>query len=85
MAFNLEDATLAKREVRQALAYATEPRRNYPISFCAARRVSPTVRCPQTAGPMSPAFDRYEYDPQQAERLLDAAGFPRDPELVGCA
>jgi peptide/nickel transport system substrate-binding protein len=82
LAFNLDDATLARREVRQALAYATN--RDEIIRYLYRGQAHPADGpLPASSWAYEPAIRRYEYDPQQAERLLDAAGFPRDPQSGG--
>ncbi len=76
IAFNLDDAVLGKREVRQALAYATN--REEIIRYLLRGEAHPADGpLPQSSWAYEPGIQRYEYDPQQAERLLDAAGFPR--------
>lgn len=76
IAFNLDDATLAKREVRQALAYATN--REEIIRYLYRGQAHPADGpLPKSSWAYEPGIRQYEYDPQQAERLLDAAGFPR--------
>lgn len=76
LAFNLDDAVLAKREVRQALAYATN--REEIIQYL-YRGQAHTADGPLPGNNWAyePGIRRYAYDPQAAERLLDAAGLPR--------
>ena len=76
--FNLDDPLLAKREVRQALAWATDREQiiRYLLRGQARLADSPL---PTNSWAYSPDIAHYDYDPQQAERLLDAAGFPRIP------
>ena len=82
IAFNLDDAALAKREVRQALAYATN--REEIIQYLYRGQAHPADGpLPKSSWAYEPGIRRYEYDPQQAERLLDAAGFPRQAETGG--
>ncbi len=82
IAFNLDDAALAKREVRQALAYATN--REEIIQYLYRGQAHPADGpLPKSSWAYEPGIRRYEYDPQQAERLLDAAGYPRQPETGG--
>jgi peptide/nickel transport system substrate-binding protein len=82
IAFNLDDAVLAKRDVRQALAYATN--REEIIQYLYRGQAHPADGpLPKSSWAYEPGIRRYEYDPQQAERLLDAAGFPRRPETGG--
>lgn len=82
LAFNLEDATLSRREVRQALAYATN--REEIIQYLYRGQAHPADGpLPASSWAYEPGIRRYPYDPQQAERLLDAAGFPRQPARGG--
>ncbi len=82
IAFNLDDAALSKREVRQALAYATN--REEIIRYLYRGQAHPADGpLPQSSWAYEPGIRRYEYDPRQAERLLDAAGFPRRAEADG--
>ncbi|HTC62860.1 MAG TPA: ABC transporter substrate-binding protein [Candidatus Saccharimonadales bacterium] len=82
LAFNLENATLAKREVRQALAYATN--RDEIIKFLYRGQARPADGpLPNSSWAYDPDIRKYGYDPQQAEQLLDAAGFPRHAAMGG--
>jgi len=76
LAFNLENGTLAKREVRQALAYATN--RDEIIKYLYRGQARPADGpLPNSSWAYDPDIRKYGYDPQRAEELLDAAGFPR--------
>jgi peptide/nickel transport system substrate-binding protein len=82
IAFNLDDATLAKREVRQALAYATN--RDEIIRYLYRGAAHPADGpLPASSWAYEPGIRRYDYDPQQAERLLDSAVLPRQAGLGG--
>jgi peptide/nickel transport system substrate-binding protein len=73
---NLEDPLLARREVRQALAYATD--RNAIIQYLLRGQAHPASGIlPPNHWAYEPAVRQYPYDPARAEQLLDAAGFPR--------
>ena len=76
IAFNLEYPVLAKREVRQALAYATN-REEIIRYLYRGQAHSADGPLPKSSWAYEPGIQRYEYDPHHAERLLDAAGFPR--------
>jgi peptide/nickel transport system substrate-binding protein len=73
---NLEDPILAKREVRQALAYATDRESLVKFLLRGEARLASGILPPNHW-----AYDgdvkEYGYDPAEAERLLDAAGFRR--------
>ena len=82
VAFNFDDPALARREVRQALAYATNREEIVRYLYRGQAHL--------TDGPLPPnswAYDpeiaHFGFEPQKAEQLLDAAGFPRKPENGG--
>jgi peptide/nickel transport system substrate-binding protein len=81
LAFNFEDPILAKREVRQALAYATD--RATIIKYLLRGQARPAQ---SLLLPNHWAFDadvqQYDFDPAHAERLLDAVGYPRGADGV---
>ena len=72
---NLEDPALAKKEVRQALAYATDRESLVKYLLRGQARLASGILPPNHW-----AYERqvreYPYDPAEAGRLLDAAGFP---------
>jgi peptide/nickel transport system substrate-binding protein len=73
---NLEDSALSKKELRQALAFATD--RESLIKYLLrgfARSASGVL--PPNHWAHEPNVAQYLYDPARAEKLLDAAGFPR--------
>ena len=81
LAFNFEDPILAKREVRQALAYATD--RATIIKYLLRGQARPAQ---SLLPPNHWAFDadvqQYDFDPAHAESLLDAVGYPRGADGV---
>jgi len=83
LAFNFEDPVLAKREVRQALAYATD--RATIIKYLLRGQARPAQ---SLLPPNHWAFDgdvqKYDFDPGLAEKMLDAAGYPRGRMACGC-
>ncbi len=76
ISFNFEDPILAHREVRQALAYATDRASLVKYLLHGQARLATSLLPPHHW-----AFDaevaQYGYDPARAEQLLDAGGFPR--------
>ncbi len=81
LGMNMEDAILKHREVRQALAYATD--RETLIKYLLrdeAKLASGLL--PPNHWAYEPVVQKYGYDPEKAEKLLDAAGFPRKSEGV---
>jgi peptide/nickel transport system substrate-binding protein len=78
---NFRDPILARKEVRQALAYATD--RESLVSYLLhgqARLASGIL--PPNHWAYEGEVKRYGYDPSEAEKLLDAAGFPRGADGV---
>lgn len=81
VAMNFDDPILEHREVRQALAYGTD--RDSLIRYLErgqARAASGLL--PPNHWAYEPSVKEYPYDPAQAERMLDAAGFPRGADGV---
>ncbi len=81
VAFNFEDPILAHREVREALAYATD--RATIIQYLLRGQARPASGLlPPNNWAYEPDVKQYPYDPARAEQLLDAAGFPRRADGV---
>jgi peptide/nickel transport system substrate-binding protein len=81
VAFNFDDPVLAHREVRQALAYATD--RATLIRYLLRGEARPASSLlPPNHWAYEPNVTHYDYDPKRAEMLLDAAGFPRGADGV---
>jgi peptide/nickel transport system substrate-binding protein len=79
IAFNFDDPMLARKEVRQALAYATD--RTALIRYLLRGQARPaTSLLPPNHWAYEPNVKRYDYDPGQAEKLLDSAGFSKGPD-----
>lgn len=76
LAFNCEDPILAKRQVRQALAYATDREEMVRTLLRGEARVADGLLPPGNWA-YEPDTQKYNYDPARAEQLLDQAGFPR--------
>jgi peptide/nickel transport system substrate-binding protein len=76
VAFNLDDPILANRDVRQALAEATDRPEIVKYLLRDQARIADGP-LPPNSWAYEPDIARYPYDPHAAERLLDAAGFPR--------
>jgi peptide/nickel transport system substrate-binding protein len=76
LGFNLEDAILAKREVRQALAFATDRDALIRYLLRGQARIASGI-LPPNHWAYEPNVAQYTLDPARAERFLDAAGFPR--------
>jgi len=81
VAFNFEDPVLARREVRQALAHATD--RATIIRYLLRGLARPaTSLLPPNHWAYEPDVRQYDFDPAHAELLLDAAGYHRGPDGV---
>jgi peptide/nickel transport system substrate-binding protein len=78
---NLEDAILAKKEVRQALAYATDRESLVRYLLRGEARLASGI-LPPNHWAFEGDVRKYGYDPAEAERLLDAAGFRRGADGV---
>lgn len=79
IACNLDDPVLAHREVRQALAYATDRMTIIQYLLRGQARIANGL-LPPNHWAYEPGVAHYDYDPARAEQLLDAAGFPRQTE-----
>ena len=80
--FNFDDPVLAKREVRQALALATN--RQEIIRYLLRGQARPTNGpLPPNSWAYEPDIAHFAYSPGRAEELLDRAGFPRRAEHGG--
>jgi peptide/nickel transport system substrate-binding protein len=78
VAFNFDDTILARREVRQALAFATDRPALLTHLLRGQAHVADSLLPPNHwAYSPAPPESSYVYSPARAERLLDAAGFPR--------
>ena len=82
ISFNFDNIVLARREVRLALAHATNREEIVRYLYRGQARLAD--------GPLPPNSWAYEpdiahmgFDPQQAEQLLDSAGYPRRAESSG--
>ncbi len=73
---NMTDGVLAHREVRQALAFATDRAGLIRYLLHGEARVATGI-LPPNHWAYEGDVAQYPYDPARAEQLLDAAGFPR--------
>ncbi len=81
LAFNLRDPLLKDVRVRQAIACAID--RDLIITTLMRGHAQPAVSLlPQSHWAWSGDVARYDYDPQRAEQLLDAAGHQPDGKGV---
>jgi peptide/nickel transport system substrate-binding protein len=76
LGLNLEDAVLSNREVRQALAFATDREALIRYLLHGQAKLAASA-LPPDHWAAEPNVAQYAYDPARAEQLLDAAGFPR--------
>jgi len=81
LGFNLEDPILAHREIRQALALATD--REALIRYLLHGQAKLAAGAlPPVHWAADPNVLQYPYTPARAEQVLDAAGFPRKRDGV---
>jgi peptide/nickel transport system substrate-binding protein len=78
---NLEDPILKKKEVRQGLAYATDREALVKYLLRDQARLASGI-LPPNHWAYEDDVKKYAFDPAEAERLLDAAGFPRGADGV---
>jgi peptide/nickel transport system substrate-binding protein len=76
LGFNLEDSILAKREVRQALAFATDREALIQYLLHGEARIASGI-LPPNHWAYESNVAQYALDPARAETILDGAGFPR--------
>ncbi len=76
LGFNLDDAILARREVRQALAYATDREALIRYLLHGQARIATGI-LPPNHWAYEAGVAQYSLDTARADALLDAAGFPR--------
>jgi peptide/nickel transport system substrate-binding protein len=76
LAFNLDDPVLARREVRQALAYATDRKTIVQYLLRGQARLADSL-LPPNHWAYNGNLAHYDYDPARASQLLDTAGYPR--------
>src|SRR5262249_33679167 len=81
IAFNFSDPVLAKREVRQALAYATDRASLVEYLLRGEARLAGSL-LPPNHWAYEPNVQQYGYDPAKAQQLLDAAGYRAGPDGV---
>ena len=81
IAINMDDPILAHREVRQALAFATN--RDSLIQYLLRGEARPAASLlPPNHWAYEPSLKQYANDANRAEQLLDAAGYPRGKDGV---
>lgn len=81
MAFNLRDPILKALRVRQALAYAIDRQTIVHYLLNDSARLSDSVLPPEHWA-YDPDVAHYPFDPDKANALLDAAGYPRKKDGV---
>lgn len=81
LAFNFDDPVLSKRDVRQALAYATDRATIVEHLMRGQARLAASL-LPPNHWAYHANVAAYDFDPARAEKLLDAAGLPRGKDGV---
>ncbi len=76
LGFNMDDAVMGRREVRQALAYATDRAALIKYLLHGQARIATGI-LPPNHWAYEKDVTQYSVDIPRAEALLDAAGFPR--------
>ena len=76
---NFEDAVLRKKEVRQALAYATDRESLVKFLLRGEARLASGI-LPASHWAYEGDVKTYRYDPLKADQLLESAGFHRGPD-----
>ena len=81
IAFNFDDPILAHREVRKALAFATD--REALIKYLLRGQARPASSLlPPSHWAYEPDVPQYNYNPARAGKLLDEAGFRPGPDGI---
>jgi peptide/nickel transport system substrate-binding protein len=81
IAVNFDDPLLAKRDVRRALAYATDRKTIIQYLLRGQARLASSL-LPPNHWAYNGDVATYDYDPARAESLLDAAGLPRGKDGI---
>jgi len=81
LGINLRNPVLARREVRQALAFSTDRQALIRYLLRGQARVASGI-LPPNHWAYEPQVAQYSLDAARAEKLLDLAGFPRGPDGV---
>src|SRR5215472_5628708 len=76
LGLNFQDPVLARLQVRQALAYATD-RESLIRYLLRGQAILADTILPPNHWAYEPKVTSYAYDCRRAEQLLDSAGFPR--------
>lgn len=82
ISFNIQNPVLAKREVRQALALATNREEIIRYLYRGQARLADGP-LPPNSWAYDPGIAHFGFDPEQAGQLLDSAGYPRRAENSG--
>ncbi|CAH2602694.1 ABC transporter substrate-binding protein [Rhodovastum atsumiense] len=80
--FNLQNAHFARPQLRQAIAHAIDRAVIARTVYYGYATICHSPIAPGLAQFHDPAPTPYPYDPRAAERLLDAAGYPRGADRV---
>ncbi len=79
IAFNFKNPFLKVKEVRQAIAMSFDRKYFLENRIKDFGKITNSLLSPLHAD-FEPSLKDYEYNPQKAERILDAAGFARNPK-----
>ncbi|RWX81371.1 ABC transporter substrate-binding protein [Neorhizobium lilium] len=78
--FNYDTEILRKKDVRLAIAKAIKPEEIVNVALFGYAEVSPSPVSTALPKWYDQSVKAHDYDPKEAERLLDAAGFPRQSD-----
>jgi len=81
LGINFQDPLLAKREVREALAFATDREALVKFLLHGQARVASGI-LPPNHWAYEPNVTQYSADTPRAEKILDAAGYPRKADGI---
>lgn len=82
ISINFENPVVARREVREALALATNREEIIKYLYRGQARMADGP-LPPNSWAYEPGVAHFGFDPKQAEQLLDSTGYPRRAESAG--
>jgi peptide/nickel transport system substrate-binding protein len=80
LVMNLDNPILANQKVRQAIAYAIDRDLINERVYLNQQKVAQSLVSSTVSWAFNPDVQKYDYDPERANRLLDEAGYPKGPD-----
>lgn len=77
LVMNLDNPILANQKVRQSIAYAIDRDLINERVYLNQQKVAQGLVSSTVSWAFNPNVQKYEYDPEKANRLLDEAGYPK--------